>query len=118
MWTIAIKDARFFATHGIYAEEQVLGNELLVNLAISIADKRIDHLAETIDYAAVHGIISEQMKQQKPLLEQVAQNIATQLEVHFPEMLSLEISIQKLAPNFGTMVGASEIALRRSYAKP
>jgi 7,8-dihydroneopterin aldolase/epimerase/oxygenase len=115
MWTISIKDAKFYATHGIYAAEQVLGNELLVNVSIEIGDRAINHLSDTIDYATVYGVVEHQMAMQKPLLEQVVQAIAAELEEQFSNMLSLRISIQKMAPNFGKMILASEISLQRSY---
>ncbi|MFM2385953.1 MAG: hypothetical protein RL660_710 [Bacteroidota bacterium] len=115
MWTISIKDAKFAGTHGVYPQEALLGNNFIVNAAVSFHKVGITKLEDSIDYAHLYGIISEEMGKHYPLLETLIESIAAKVEAQFGGISAFEISISKLNPAFGTRVGSAEVRLSKHY---
>ena len=51
-FTIELKNLRFFAEHGLYAEEALLGNEFEVDISIRkhAPDTIVSSVDQTVDY--------------------------------------------------------------------
>lgn len=111
MLYIELINLKFYAFHGLYDEEKVLGNHYVVNLKAGWQGKEmVLKLHETIDYTAVHRIVSNCMAEPTPLLETVAGKIRQAIVQQFPLVEELFISIHKLYPpvnNFEGSVGVS-----------
>lgn len=110
--TVELKQLRFFAFHGVYAEELKTGNEFEVNAKIHfITDKDlITHLHDTVNYVKAYTIIRTLMEHHEPLLETVAMKIADEIHKEFSLVHSIEIEILKLYPpiiNFTGKVGVT-----------
>ena len=61
---IELKNMRFFAHHGVFSQETVVGNEFMVNLHIE-ADlpKHVnDNIEHTINYASVYELVKSEMQ--------------------------------------------------------
>src|SRR4051812_48695443 len=109
-FTIALKNLRFFAEHGMYQEEMKVGNDFEVDVAMNCKapKKLITSIEQTINYVEVYRIIQEEFSERKFLLETCAMKIAERVQVQFPEIESITISIRKLNPpitNFSGSVG-------------
>jgi 7,8-dihydroneopterin aldolase/epimerase/oxygenase len=109
MWTIQIKNAMFFANHGVYLQETKLGNEFVVNVTVGFEAETISIMEQTIDYVTIYHIVETQMKATKKLLEEVVSCISTQIKESFPQIKSLDISIQKKHPAFGKEIEATVV---------
>ncbi|MBL7766349.1 MAG: dihydroneopterin aldolase [Chitinophagaceae bacterium] len=104
------------AEHGYFSQEQILGNTFVVNLKVGIEDIPITDLHETIDYAELLRIVKLHFGKKFALLESLAQAIEGDVKLHFPQILTFELSIRKLNPPLSAEVGCSEIILEKSYS--
>lgn len=110
---IALTNVRFYAYHGYYPEEQLLGNEFFLNLTCTlqhIAGKD-DHLANTVNYEALYKIMAEEMATPRKLLETVVKNILTTVKDNFAEISTIEVTLRKSNPPFGGDIATAEVSL-------
>lgn len=101
---IALIDARFFAYHGYYPEEQVLGNEFTVDICVTFdkdGDTPADDLQHTVNYEQLYDIAKTEMQQPRKLLETVAEAMLSRVSAEFPFVSSVQVSITKHNPPFG-----------------
>ena len=79
--SIHLTDLRFFAYHGLYKEEQVLGNEFAITIEVGFTPSKfpIVHIVDTINYALVYELVKKRMKIATPLLETIAADIEGQM---------------------------------------
>jgi dihydroneopterin aldolase len=71
MGQISIENMEFYAFHGHYHEEQIVGSKFLVNLTIETdLDKASvsDALKDTINYQAVYRVVKDEMEKKSKLL--------------------------------------------------
>src|SRR5690606_23952562 len=100
---VALTDARFYAYHGYYPEEQVLGNEFVVAIEVTF-DRQgevSDELGQTVNYETLYEIASTAMQVTRKLLESVAEAILGRVRLEFPFTHEVTISICKTNPPFG-----------------
>ena len=94
----------FYAYHGCFKEEQIIGTKFRVDLFIesdtSEAEKT-DDLSKTINYQTVFQIVKAQMQIKSKLLEHVGRRILDELKANFPEIENAKIKISKLNPPLG-----------------
>jgi dihydroneopterin aldolase len=108
--TIELKGLRFFAEHGMYAEEKKVGNEFEVDVSVvyKTPKKTITSIEETVNYVEIYRIIEDEFKERKLLLETCAMLICEKVQQVFPEIKNISISIKKINPpitNFTGYVG-------------
>jgi len=112
MITIALHGAEFFAFHGFYPEEQVLGTKFIVDVEVSfipVNDIKEDNIINTIDYEKIYTIVDAKMKHTRKLIETVAQSIADQLKEKYPFVKHIKVSIKKMNPPLKGRVAYSAI---------
>ncbi|MBL4662933.1 MAG: dihydroneopterin aldolase [Flavobacteriaceae bacterium] len=104
MSTIRLKNIRIFTNHGCLIEEEKIGSDYLVNLAVK-AQLHIaaasDNLKDTIDYVHLQQIVKNEMSVRSKLLEHVGQRIINRIFVEIPLVDEAEITISKLNPPIG-----------------
>lgn len=115
--TVELKNLRFFAYHGLYAEEQLTGNEFEVNITVSYTPLSgiITELEETVNYVRLHELTSEAMKKPRPLLETVAMELAAGIHQHFPSVKQVTIAIDKLCPPIVKFTGKVGVRYTKEY---
>lgn len=111
MLTIHLHKLLFHSFHGLYKEEQILGNSFEVNADV-VADitDPIKELADTINYVNIYAVIKQRMDQPTPLLETLAQELSHTIHQMDNRIKSVAINIMKLSPpieNFQGLVGVS-----------
>jgi dihydroneopterin aldolase len=101
------------AAHGVFAEEQLAGNEFEVSLDVYYEEPGyIERLEDTVNYAELAAIIRDRMSRPSQLLETVAMDIVAAVKVAWPRITEINITIDKLhppIPNFQGRVGVSFI---------
>jgi dihydroneopterin aldolase len=104
---IHLEQLQFYAYHGLYSEERLLGNEYIVDIKIDYQpDKKIIHsIDETIDYSKVYEMIAQRMKIPTDLLETIATEFCFQLMVKYQNVESIYFSIKKLHPPINQFIG-------------
>ena len=110
---VSLEGVRFFAFHGFYPEEQVLGTEFILDIDVSldVFDNGEDDLANTVNYVRLFEIASEEMKITRKLIETVAHSILERIRHEFLAVQSIRVSIRKLNPPMGAEVENSAIEL-------
>ena len=111
MLTIHLHKLLFYSYHGIYKEEQVLGNEFEVSADIEVdSHEKITTIRQTVNYVTIYDVIKKRMQQSTPLLETVAQELTHAIHQIDERIKTVNITIKKLSPpieNFQGTVGVS-----------
>ena len=107
MITIHLEQLRFFAYHGLFKEEQLLGTEFLVDIHLQYQpnQKIIQSINETVDYTLVYEMIANRMKQPTELLETIATEFCYHVMEKFNAVETIQISINKLTPPIAKFTG-------------
>ena len=113
---VALKDVRFFAFHGFYPEEQLIGSVFYVDIetAFKTYGSAHDELAKTLNYETLFQIAQEAMNKTSRLIETVAEQILNRLIQGFPELLTIKVRIRKMNPPLPGEVGYSQVVLNWS----
>ncbi len=101
---ITLTDLRFHAFHGVMPQERLTGNDYTVSLRIGypVSDACLsDEVADTLNYASVYDLVSQEMNVPSKLLERVAYRIADRLFRKFKLITVLDVNLNKLNPPFG-----------------
>ena len=101
---ISIENMEFYAFHGYYQEEQVVGSKFLVSLTIETdLDKAAseDSLKDTINYFTVYRLVKEQMEKKSKLLENIAKRIIDTIYNHFNGIQKVTVKVSKMNPPMG-----------------
>ncbi len=96
---IIIHNLEVFCNHGVYKEENVLGQKFLVDVVI-YTDNRMaglsDRLEDSINYGEVCRLIENIMKQQNDkLIERVAERIASGILRKYSPVDSVDVEVKK-----------------------
>lgn len=111
---IELKNMEFFAHHGCFGEERLIGNKFLVNLSVvadSSAAAETDDINDAVNYQILYDIVANEMAIPSHLLEHVANRILESVRRAFPQISYAEISIDKLNPPLGGKVGSSRVVM-------
>ena len=104
MSVISIEGMEFFAYHGCFKEEQIIGTKFRVDLYLntdtSLAEKS-DNLYDTVNYLAVYQAVKDEMETKSKLLEHVGRRILTRVKKDFPQIMHARLKIKKLNPPLG-----------------
>ncbi len=107
MGKIMLERMEFFAYHGCFHEEQIIGTLFLVDLELDVDTTKAeqsDHLEDTINYQIVYGLVRHEMEQKSQLLENIAHRILDSVKTTFPEISSIRVKISKVNPPLGGKV--------------
>ena len=108
MGKIQLEGMEFFAYHGCFKEEQLIGTKFIVNLEIEFntsTAEQSDHLHDTLNYQEVYRLVRKEMEIRSHLLEHVGGRILASLKTAFPDAGRMEIKISKVNPPLGGKVG-------------
>jgi dihydroneopterin aldolase len=105
--TIELTGLHFFANHGLFPEEQKIGNEFEVDLYVTYdpGAELIDELSETVNYASLFTFLEKEMKTPRRLLETFVMEVTDHLHTIYPVVRKIEISLSKLNPPIATFTG-------------
>ena len=110
--TIQIEGMEFYAFHGCFKEEQIVGGKFLVDIEINcdceMASKS-DNIRDALNYQKVYEIIQAEMKIKSHLLENVAGRIADKIYAEFSYIQKIRLKISKMNPPLGGQVNKVSI---------
>lgn len=104
MGVIEIEGMKFYAYHGHFAAEQIVGNNFEVYARIEANCSKAgesDNLDDALNYQAVYETIQKEMQIKSALLENVATRILNALYAEFPSIEKAKIKISKMNPPMG-----------------
>ena len=116
MGLIKLEHMEFYAFHGHFKEEQIVGNKFLVDVSID-ADlekpAKSDRLEDTLNYHKAYQIIRLEMTKKSHLLENIASRILDALYSNFDNIQSATVKISKLNPPIGGRMNCVSVTLTR-----
>lgn len=114
---IVIEGMTFFARHGFYAEENIIGGKFEVDLefetVFSAKARENDDLSGTVNYERVYSIVKEEMAITSKLLEHVADRIISRLYRELSELTYIRLKVSKLNPPMGGEIGRVAVILEK-----
>ncbi|MRR20414.1 dihydroneopterin aldolase [bacterium] len=116
MGLIRIEDMEFYAFHGHYREEQIVGNHFLVDVTIETdTDKagKSDELRDTLNYQTAYLLVKKEMETTSNLLEHIATRILDALYRELPGINKATVKVSKLNPVMGGRIGRVSVELTR-----
>ncbi len=118
MAIIEIENMEFYAYHGCYREEQVVGNQFQVSILLE-ADTEVaqnsDNLNDTVNYQVVYNLIKAEMQQKSKLLEHVAERIVSAIHENFKEVKRIWVKVSKLNPPLGGKIEKVSVSVERTF---
>lgn len=116
MGKILLEGMEFFAYHGCFHEEQIIGTRFIVEVEMELETAKAevsDHLEDTVNYQAVYGIVKHEMEQKSQLIEHVARRILDAVTASFPQISSMQVRLSKVNPPLGGKVKQVSCVLTR-----
>lgn len=101
MGKIALEGMEFYARHGYYEEERIIGNKYSVDVLLDLDFEEAalqDKLEGTVNYEKVYKIVQAVMSIDAQLLEHLAGKMVKELKTHFPQINTVEVKISKYNP--------------------
>jgi dihydroneopterin aldolase len=116
MGIIRIEDMEFYAFHGHFKEEQIVGNKFLVDLTIETDMQKAaesDILADAVNYQRAYEIIKSQMGMKSHLLEHIAGRILDSLYSEMQGISKATVRVSKMNPVMGGKIGRVSVEVSR-----
>jgi len=113
---IQIEGMEFYAYHGCYAEERIVGNKFVIDLAIETNVNRAiqsDNINDTINYQRVYEHIKDEMAVKSYLLEHIAGRIIQRICANFAGIENITIKVSKLNPPMGGKISAVSFTMSK-----
>ena len=116
MGTIRIEGMKFYAYHGHYDIEQIVGNQFIVDVKINTNCKDAaenDELEFALNYQLVYEIVQKEMKKKSRLLENAAHRILNAIYLKFPNIKKATVKVSKINPSMGGEIGKVSVSIKR-----
>lgn len=111
---IFIENIRIFAHHGVFEQENKVGNYFIINLKLTLdltKATKSDDLNDTVSYAEIYELVKKEMRQSSKLLEHVAGRIISKIKSSYTKIEEVELKLSKLNPPVGGQVEAASVLL-------
>ena len=111
---IELEGMEFKAYHGCLEQEKVRGNSFVVDFRgeLDLASAaESDNLNDTLNYADIYEIVSDEMSIPSELLENVAGRIVKAIELRFPQLISFSVRVSKKRPPVDGVTQWSRVTL-------
>lgn len=117
MGLIQIEGMEFYAFHGHYKEERIVGNRFLVDLTIETdmdTPMESDNLKDAVNYQEAYETIRAEMEKKSYLLEHIAGRILDSLFTRLPGINKATVKVSKMNPPVGGKIYSVSAVLSRS----
>lgn len=104
MSIISIEGMEFFAYHGCFKEEQLIGTKFNVDLFLTVDTTKAqnsDNLYDTVNYQEAFLLVKKEMEVTSKLLEHVGNRILDSIKKEFPQVEAATLKIRKMNPPLG-----------------
>ncbi|WP_419033982.1 dihydroneopterin aldolase [Dysgonomonas gadei] len=111
---ILLENLTFYANHGVFDQERVVGNVYVINLKIEVdlGEASVsDDLNDTISYADVYEDVKIEMMIPSKLLEHAAKRIIDRLKNKYTQIESVELKLSKRNPPIGAQLDYASVIL-------
>lgn len=118
MGRIEIEGMHFYAFHGHFETERIVGNEFRVDVSLETnctTASLSDDLNDALNYQEVYNLIGDEMQITSHLLEHVAGRILDSLFARFPILQKATVKVSKLNPPMGGQIDKVSVTLSRTF---
>jgi len=116
MGLIKIENMEFYAFHGHFREEQIVGNRFVLDLTIE-TDMSVpaasDNLKDAVNYQKAYQIVKTQMEKKSYLLENIAGQILDALYAEMSGIKKATVKVSKMNPPMGGKIGSVSVVMER-----
>ncbi len=116
MCIIEIEEMEFYAYHGHYEEERVIGNRFLLDLRIEANCEKaakFDDIKYAVNYQTAYKVIKKAMVQKSHLLENIAARIIDELYKNLTGIKKVSIKVRKINPPMGGQIKSVSVTLEK-----
>lgn len=116
MGLIRIEDMEFYAFHGHYKEEQIVGNHFLVDVVLETDTDKAgasDDLTDTLNYQKAYLVVKKEMDTSSNLLEHIATRILNALYSDLSGLKKATVKVSKINPVMGGKIGRVSVEISR-----
>ncbi len=116
MAIISIENMRFYAYHGCFEQERIIGTKFLVSIHIQTDTSKAqqtDDIKDTLDYSKAYSIVKQQMDIPSHLLENVVQRIIQALKESFTQIDKIKVKVSKLNPPVGGQMDCVSVEIEQ-----
>ncbi len=111
IYSCKINRVAFYAYHGVYAEEQLLGTTFYVSIEVKKCEAdtiNYSNLEQLYNYEHLFSIAQKHMKQTKPLIETIGKFIFDEV---LATMQADELMVEIVKPNPAGIFGSGEAVI-------
>ncbi len=116
---IKIEDLEIFANHGVYPEENRLGQKFVISAVLHTDTRRAgltDDLEASINYGEVSSFITSYVKDHTfKLIERVAEGLAEELLIRYQGLERISLEVKKPWGPVGLPLRSVSVAIERSW---
>jgi len=117
MGLIQIEGMEFYAYHGHFEEERIVGNHFKIDLTIETklqAAAISDQIEDAVNYQEVYNLVKAEMEIKSALLENVANRIITAIYKSFDTKIqSVKVKVSKMNPPLNGKIKNVSIVMSR-----
>lgn len=113
---LEIEGMEFFAYHGCFEAEQVVGNKFLVYACLQYecsVPASSDCIKDALSYQTAYEIIAGEMGKRSHLLEHVGRRMLDALYAAFPQLRHAKIKISKMNPPLGGQIYCTSVTVEK-----
>jgi len=118
MSVISIEGMEFYAYHGCFSEEQLIGTWFVVDLFLETDTTQAeasDNLHDTVNYLEVYQVVKREMEINSKLLEHVGRRILDAVGSNFPQVTHARVKVRKMNPPLGGKMDFVSLTLESHY---
>lgn len=112
---IKLRQLQFHAPIGWYAEERLLGSDIMIDIELKSEIKKAgaDELSHTVNYETVYEVIKKIVLTPTKLLETVSNKIVDEILSVYKEVTEVKVTVTKLHPPLGGIIESSSVEIRK-----
>ncbi|MCW3805859.1 dihydroneopterin aldolase [Plebeiibacterium marinum] len=114
---IELEDMEFYAYHGCFKEEQVVGNRFIVNISIKTdieKASKTDNIQDALNYVTVYEITKKEISEKSHLLEHLVGRIVDAIVKKFDYINWIKVKASKMNPPMGGQMKAVSVTLEKN----
>ena len=116
---ITIKDLVIYGKHGVFKEEQIMGQRFLVSAVLWVDTRtsgKSDNLRDSVNYGTVcHEIKNFLENNTYKLIEAAAEHMAEHILLNFPLVKEVELELKKPWAPIGLPLDTVAVKIRRGW---
>jgi dihydroneopterin aldolase len=116
MGLIQIEGMEFYAFHGHFKEEQIVGNKFLIDVTIETDMEKpmeSDSLKDAVNYQRAYEVVKREMQKKSHLLEHIAGRILNALYSDLEGIKKATVKVSKMNPPVGGRVNSVSVVVSR-----